>query len=414
MDTRTRRVIVIGSGGREHALCRKLSENCEVYCVPGNAGIGSASEIVDLPLETADDFEKLSAFIKQKSIELTVIGPEKYLEMGLADFLESKGHTVFGTRAEASKLESSKLFAKKFMQDYNIPTGHYQAFDDMDKLRAELKNADYPVVLKADSLAAGKGVVIPSSYEEAVDQIDFLRSFGDTIILEEYLKGTEASIMCFVDGKNIAVMPPAQDYKRAFDGDRGPNTGGMGCYSPARVPDWLMKVFYKQVAKPFMVGIQMSGIDFRGVLFVGIMYGENGLNVLEFNTRFGDPETEVTLPRLKNPLVDVLASVAKGQLQPEKLVWSTTKTVLVVMASKGYPGSYKKGMPIEITAAAERNLIHFGTSIGKSGYETSGGRVLGALGMGGSLEEARHAAYDIVRGVKFEGMHFRADICKKD
>lgn len=404
-----RKVLVIGAGGREHALCRKLKEDSYVYCIPGNAGIAAEVEVDSID---PNNFNEVEEFIRRNNINLTVIGPEKFLDMGISDFLEEKGHRCFGTGRKASRLESSKIYAKEFMRKAGIPTSNWEVYNTKEALIAAIKKSDFPMVLKADSLAAGKGVVIAKSKKEALLSVDFLFSLSDTIIVEDYVSGTEASIMCFVDNQSISLMPAARDYKRIFEADRGPNTGGMGAFAPDKsIPTAVLKSFEANVSKPFMKAIQAEKIDFRGVLFVGIMYDESGqISVLEFNTRFGDPETEVVLPLLKDSLYDILYSVTENKLIGKKISWKNKYVTLIVSAAKGYPNKPITGDKIDLSDLPPESIIHFGTQAENGVYYTAGGRVIGALGMGRSLNNARDRAYLVNQKINFEGRQFRKDI----
>lgn len=413
-----RKVLIIGGGGREYALALRLSqENAEVFVLPGNAGTEQFAANIDLPLEGAKDFEAVAERIRKEGIDLVVVGPEKYLEMGIVDFLEDRGILCFGTRKAASLLESSKVYAKEFMIRYGIPTARYHMCTSMEEVLVESTAYRYPIVLKADGLAAGKGVIICEDEMELRGAAETLFGISPKVVMEEFIRGTEASVMCFVDGETIRPMQPARDHKRLLDGDHGPNTGGMGAISgPTILPNAVAHRFDVEVADRFMDGIKDAGIDFRGVLFVGLMYRESGeVYVLEFNTRFGDPETEVVLPGIDGSLYDLLEATAKKKLSSCNLRLNGMYNAVVVLAAGEYP--YSKTVPVEIrTDAAEgemsyRNILHCGTSRDAAGrLLATGGRVLACLGSGDSLDEAIEEAYRHVRTVSFEGMRFRKDI----
>ncbi|MDO4799916.1 MAG: phosphoribosylamine--glycine ligase [Bacillota bacterium] len=416
---KAKRVLVIGGGGREHALVRALKKSPvveSVYCCPGNAGIAQEAVVVTVALDTPRGFEELALWMQEHAIDLTVIGPEKYQEAGLVDYLEERGHLVFGTNRAASLLESSKQYAKEFMLRHQIPTAESACFEDLDALLSYLDRPEthYPIVLKADGLAAGKGVIIAEEKIEARKAASSLFQISPRVLAEEFLTGTEASIMCFVDRDTIRLMQPARDYKKAYDGDEGPNTGGMGSFSPDLfLPESICERFRLEVADRFMKGIREEAIDFRGVLFVGIMYDGDRLNVLEFNTRFGDPETEVTLPRIQNDLFEVLEAVAQNRLSEIELRWNEEFAVLVVLAAQDYPAASSKGARIAFRDGVQPDhTIHFGTTGNEGEYQTAGGRVLGAMGFGATLEDARQQAYANARDICFAGVRYRKDIAK--
>lgn len=406
-----KKVLVLGSGGREHALVKKLSEDCKVYCYPGNAGIAMDAIVPSISFQGEEDFPHLLDFVQTEGIDLTVVGPEMYLEMGVVDYLEMHGQKVFGCLKSAALLETSKVYSKQFMIKHGIPTASYHTLC-VGELPAHIDDMKFPIVLKADGLAAGKGVIICQNKEDVLRASETLRAFSNELVVEEFLTGHEASIMCFVDGKTIKRMPPARDHKRLLDADLGPNTGGMGAISPdTSVPEAVLRVFDEQVATPFMKGLQKDGLDFRGVLFVGIMYEGDEVKVLEFNTRFGDPETEVTLPRLQNSLYDILMATACGCLSDQELRFDETYVSVVVLAAKEYPTA--KTSPVEIQIQGNPQLIHFGTSRSQDGrLMATGGRVLGVMGQGKSVEESLDKAYAQISCVDFVGMQYRRDIGK--
>lgn len=415
-------VLVLGSGGREHAICRGLSLSPEVkklYCAPGNPGIAQIAECVSLP---SGDNEAVADFAADKKIDLLVVGPELPLCQGVADAVRAKGIAVFGPSKAGARLEGSKDFSKQFMVKYGIPTAKYASFSDCDaalKYVADEYAAGRGVVVKADGLAAGKGVIVASNQKEAEDAVRscFSGTFGaagSLVVLEELLEGEEASILALTDGNTIVPLVSSQDHKRLLNHDCGPNTGGMGAYSPAPVvTDALMKEVTELVLNPFLKGVQAEQLDYRGIIYAGIMVTKNGPKVLEFNVRFGDPETEAILPRLKSSLFDVLYKTANGKLAQAEMVWSETPCVGVVMASEGYPGTLKKGFPIEGIADAEAAgciVFHAGTALEDGQIVNSGGRVLVVSAEGATVEDAVKNAYAGVRKIRWQGVQYRTDI----
>jgi len=416
-----KKILIVGGGGREHAIAWKLAQSPrvgEMICAPGNAGIASLCRCVPV---SAEDIAGLTALASAEKPDLTVVGPEVPLALGLTDSLEALGLRVFGPNRKCSQLEASKSFTKAFLSRHGIPTAEYREYTDASSLRADIGVFGFPMVLKADGLAAGKGVIIAEdseAAEKAVYDLMESRAFGDAgnkVVVEELLRGTEASVLCFVDGSAIVPMESAQDYKRIYDGDLGPNTGGMGTYSPSLLFDSSTsdRVF-SEILQPTLEGFRVDGLDFRGVLFVGIMLTASGPKVIEFNNRFGDPETQSVLPRLKTDLYDILEAVCDDRLSEMSIEWDAgLKAVTVVMAAGGYPGSYKKGdvisgldsLPEGVTA------FHAGTSFGEDGkILTAGGRVLGVTGTGATHEEAMASAYAGVSNITFQGAVFRNDI----
>ena len=421
------RVVVVGGGGREHAIVWKLAQSPKVdkiYCAPGNAGIALDAECVPIK---AEDIEGLCAFARESQIDLAVIGPEVPLAMGIVDEMEAAGIAAFGPNKKCSQLEASKAFTKDFLKRHSIPTAGYREFTDKQELLDAVGIFGYPMVLKADGLAAGKGVVIAETEEDARKAIEEMMgekvfgSAGDKVVVEEFLTGVEASMLCFVDEYTIVPMESAQDYKRIFDGDKGPNTGGMGTYSPSLVFDKeLEERIRREILEPTLKGFQEDGLDFKGVLFIGLMITKDGPKVIEFNNRFGDPEAQSVLMRLDSDLADIFTAVTENRLSETEMKWSDKKAVCVVMASGGYPGSYEKGKEITGLDKVDEDVVvfHAGTasdhicdaSSCRSAIVTSGGRVLGVTAVGATHEEARQKAFDNVKRISFEGMQYRNDI----
>ncbi|RMG47667.1 MAG: phosphoribosylamine--glycine ligase [Acidobacteria bacterium] len=416
------KVIVIGSGGREHALCWKIRQSRiveELFCSPGNAGI---AEIADCPPLASSDPDAVADFVARQGIDLTVVGPELPLAQGLADRIAARGRAVFGPTMGAARLESSKAFAKEFMTRYGIPTARYEIFDDADQALRYVERADLPLVVKADGLAAGKGVVVAADRDqarEAVQKMMVQGAFGNAgrrVVIEECLTGREASFFAITDGVRVIPLVSSQDHKRVFDGDRGPNTGGMGAFSPAMHLDREATAFVlEKIVGPTIKGIAKEGHPYRGVLYVGLMLTEDGPKVLEYNCRFGDPETQVVIPRLASDLVPLLAAAAQGDLSGVRVEWRREAAVCVVMASAGYPGSYPKGRKItgleRFAGRSDILVFHAGTRTGPNGeIRTAGGRVLGVTALGRNLAEARARAYAAVGEIEFQGAHYRRDI----
>ena len=414
------RVLVVGGGGREHAICWKLAQSSKIsklYCAPGNAGIADVAECVPVG---AEDIDGICAWAADNNIDLAVIGPEVPLAMGIVDRLNEAGVKTFGPNAKCAQLEASKSFTKAFLARHNIPTAGYREFTDKEELLANVGIYGYPMVLKADGLAAGKGVVIPEDEESAVAAIEEMmgdRVFGnaaDKIVVEEFLTGVEASMLCFVDHNTIVPMESAQDYKRIYDGDKGPNTGGMGTYSPSLLFDEdIEKQIREQILLPTLRGFQEDGLDFQGVLFIGLMLSEDGPKVIEFNNRFGDPETQSVLRRMEIDLLDVFTAVVDNRLNEIEIKWIDDRAVTVVLASGGYPGSYAKGKVITGLDKVDDDIVvfHAGTKFDEEGrIVTSGGRVLGVTATGATHDEARAKAYANAERIEFEGAYMRKDI----
>lgn len=415
------RVLVVGNGGREHAICWKISQSPlvdKLFCIPGNAGIQNIAECVEFQV---DDFQEITRFAKEKAIDLTVIGPETPLVLGLADSLIDEGLRVFGPDKKAARFEGSKAYSKDFMIKYNIPTAQYGVFNKAEDALKGLNRFNTPIVVKADGLAAGKGVLICENRkeaEEAVIDIMTKRQFGDAgdrIVIEEFLTGTEASLLCFVDGHNIIPMESARDYKKAYDDDKGLNTGGMGCFSPNPIYTKDLKTYIDtHILSNIKKGLRAENIDFRGVLFIGLMIENDEAKVLEFNVRFGDPETQVILPRLESDLIEIMMKVVEGNLKENDLVWSDKATVAVVMASGGYPEHYEKGMTISGLDFVDEEIMifHAGTAIKDGQVVTNGGRVLAVACLEENVEKARDKIYNNIGKIAFEKMQYRTDIAK--
>ena len=418
------KILVIGSGGREHALVWKISQSKhaeKIYCAPGNAGISEIAECVDIK---AEDFKGLVNFAKANSIGLTVVGPEVPLSNGVVDEFEKQGLKIFGPSKEAAILEGSKAFAKEFMQKNGIPTAKFQTFSDQTGAMHFISTYHSDkIVVKAHGLAAGKGVYVCQGKEDAIiaiEQIMGQRIFGqagDKVVIEEFLEGEEASFMAFSDGKTVKAMVSSQDHKRIFDNDEGPNTGGMGAYSPAPiVNEKLQKEVMEKIMQPTVDAMKKQGKLYKGVLYAGLMISNGKPKVLEFNCRFGDPETQVVLPRLESDLVEIMLACIEGNLSKTEVKWKKDASSCVVIASKGYPGNYEKGK--EIKGLKEANSIpgaivfHAGTSKSNSDGKilTNGGRVLGVTALGKTIKEAIENAYKAVAKISFDGMHFRKDI----
>lgn len=418
------KILVVGSGGREHTIVWKLKQSPKVeqlYCAPGNAGIAELAECVPVK---ADDIQGLLDFAKEKQIDLAVIGPEIPLVAGVVDQFEAAGIKVFGPSKKAAQLEGSKAFAKKIMKKYKVPTAAYETFTDLQKAKEHIFMSKFPVVIKADGLAAGKGVTVATSLVEATKALEDAmqnKVFGDsgaTVVIEECLQGEEASILAFVDGKNFKTMVSSQDHKRIYDGDKGPNTGGMGTYSPAPIiNNTMLAEIENKVIKPTIDGMAKEGADYKGVLYAGLMITKEGPKVIEYNCRFGDPETQVVLPQLDSDLVDALLACVDGTVDQLQLSWKQGAAVCVVLASEGYPGKYDKGMEIQgldmLRDKEDTVVFHAGTVLDNGVVKTSGGRVLGVTALGGDIKKAIKKAYDSVKKVQFEGMYYRKDIGKK-
>lgn len=417
------KVLIVGSGGREHAIAWKVSKServDKIYCAPGNAGIGQVAECVNIG---AMEIERLVAFAKEKAIDLTVIGMDDPLVAGIVDAFETEGLRVFGPRKNAAILEGSKAFSKELMKKYNIPTASYETFTDPEKAIAYLETSKYPIVLKADGLALGKGVLICNTKEEAKQGVNTLMlekqfgTAGDKIVIEEFMTGREVSVLAFSDGKTIQCMTSAQDHKRAKNGDQGLNTGGMGTFSPSPFYTEEVKTFCeKYVYQPTIDAMAKEGRPFVGVLFTGLMLTEDGPKVLEYNARFGDPEAQVVIPRMKNDIVDVFEACIDGTLESIDLQFEDNAAVCVVLASDGYPESYEKGIPMSgfenFDGKEGYYCFHAGTKLEGDQIVTNGGRVVGITAKGNDLKEARANAYRATEWITFKNKYMRTDIGK--
>jgi phosphoribosylamine--glycine ligase len=418
------KVLVIGSGGREHALVWKIAQSPlveKVYCAPGNPGIGRIAESVPLKV---DDLPGLLGFALREGIGLTVVGPELPLSLGIVDLFEEHGLKVFGARKNAAFIEASKAFAKDLMKKYGVPTAAYQVFSEIGPAISFLDTLGLPVVIKADGLAAGKGVIIAQTRDEAVATVTDMLSgnafgaAGSRVVIEEFLRGEEASFLAFTDGRNIVPLASAQDHKAVFDNDTGPNTGGMGAYSPAPVVTPVIhdKVM-EEVMRRTVDGMAAEGRPYRGVLYAGLMIDGDKIRTLEFNARFGDPECQPLLMRLKSDIVPVLLATAEGDISSVQLEWHDKAAVCVVMAACGYPGDYSKGDEItglDTTAGMEELFVfHAGTAEKEGRFVTNGGRVLGVTALGDTVKEAIDRAYAGVAAISWKGVHYRTDIGKK-
>lgn len=417
------RILLIGGGGREHALAWKLvqSPNVEkLYAAPGNPGMALLQKCECINLNV-DDLEGVADYAEEKSIDLTVVGPEAPLVAGLADVFKRRGLPVFGPSKAAAQLEGSKAFSKELMAKYNIPTAFFKICEDIEAAKAYVEEKGAPIVVKADGLAAGKGVVVAMTKQEALDAIDDMMgdhkfgAAGARVVLEEYMEGEEASLLAFTDGKNVVPMIAAQDHKRVFDGDEGPNTGGMGTYAPAPVMTDILRLKATElVLKPVVAAMAKEGTPYQGCLYAGLMIKGDSVKVVEFNCRFGDPETQVVLPLLDGDLAEIMLACATGTLDKVEVAWHDKAAVCVVMASGGYPESYEKGKEITGLAAAEEDkdvvVFHAGTKEADGKIVTSGGRVLGVTAVDASIKAARDRAYAAVEKIAFEKNFYRKDI----
>ena len=414
------KVAVLGSGGREHALVWKLSQSeriKEFFCVPGNPGIAQLAKCVPLPLH---DHQNLIHWANKEGISLTIVGPEDPLSNGIVDSFQAAGLKIYGPNQKAAQLESSKTFAKQIMQFYGVPTAKSASFKELGLALRYVEENGAPIVIKADGLAAGKGVTVATSIGEAEVALraslekNRFGEAGSTVLIEEFLDGEEMTLLSFVSGPDYLTMVPSQDHKPVFDGDHGPNTGGMGAYSPVpHLEKWLPEI-EKTIIEPMVKGLQQEGIDFQGILYTGLMINEDGPKVVEFNVRFGDPEAQVILPRLQNDFLEILEASTEGNLSAVKLTWKQDACVCVIAASGGYPGEYKTGFPISgLNAAVDEMVFHAGTKIVGTNLVTNGGRVLNVSSLGESLAQARFRAYERLQNIHFKDLHYRTDIASK-
>ncbi len=417
------KIMVIGGGGREHAIVwalKKSEKVSKLYCAPGNAGIAQLAECVPIPVNR---FADLIRFARDHAVDLVVVGPDDPLAAGIVDAFEEAGIPIFGPRKNAAEIEGSKIFMKGLLKKYAIPTAAYETFTDYEAALSYLRAQPLPIVVKADGLAAGKGVTVARTLEEAEEALRGMmmdKVFGESgsqVVIEEFLEGQEMSILAFVDGETVRPMVPAQDHKPVFDNDEGPNTGGMGTYTPLpHIDPALVQDAIDHIIVPTAKAMVSEGRPFRGVLFAGLMITANGVKTIEFNARMGDPETQVVLPRLKTDLVDIILEAVNGRLDQLEIEWSDEAAVCVILASEGYPASYPKGRVIsglKDAEAAGALVFHAGTSFEDGEFVTSGGRVLGVVGRGRDIAEARARAYEAAGMISFEGMHYRSDIAAK-
>jgi phosphoribosylamine--glycine ligase len=417
------RILVIGSGGREHALVWKLAASprtTKIYCAPGNPGIGEIAQCVPIGVE---DIEALCQFALDKAVDLTVVGPELPLAKGIVDLFNQKGLKIFGPTQAAAQIEGSKAFAKGLMKKYGIPTAHYAVFTDVESAKQYVQTVGAPIVIKADGLAAGKGVVVAMTLDEALAAIEMMlsdHSFGDAgarVVIEEYMEGEEVSLLTFTDGVAVVPMLSAQDHKRVFDGDQGPNTGGMGAYAPAPVmTSALLQQVMAEIVQPTVDAMGQEGMPYVGCLYAGLMITATGPKTVEFNARFGDPETQVVLPLLASDLVTVLEACIDGKLAATQVSWKDQAAVCVVMAAGGYPGEYKKGDVITGISKAQAKgalVFHAGTAGDSQQVLTSGGRILGVTAVDDHVLQAINKAYEAVGEISFPGMHYRKDIAHR-
>lgn len=413
------KILVVGGGGREHAICWKLSneDNVEkIYCAPGNAGISQVAECIAIG---DSDIDKLIDFVKENNIDLTVVGPEVPLVKGIVDRFEEEGLKIFGPNKECAQLEGSKSFSKDFMVKHNIPTAKYKEYTEIDKAISEIDSFGYPVVIKADGLAAGKGVVILENKEDALDALKEMmldKKFGEAgnkIVVEEFLKGVETSILAFVDNNTIIPMVSAKDHKKVYNNEQGPNTGGMGTFSPSEIyTDDLEKEIREKVLDRTLDGLKKDGLKFKGILFIGLMITNDGAKVLEYNVRFGDPETQSVLFRLDTDLNKIMTSIIDNKLAEIKIKYKSEQAVCVMLTSGGYPDSYEKGKVITGLENLDKDIVvfHSGTKLVDEKLVTNGGRVIGITAKANTVKDAANKVYENIKKIDFEGMHYRTDI----
>ena len=415
------KILVVGGGGREHAICWKLSNESNVekiYCAPGNAGISNVAQCVNIE---DCDIEALLQFAKENKIDLTIVGPEVPLVAGIVDEFEKENLKVFGPNKNCARLEGSKAFSKDFMIRHNLPTAKYKEYTDLNKAIAEIDEFGYPVVIKADGLAAGKGVVIPENREDAVSTLKEMMAdhkfghAGDKIVIEEFLTGVETSILAFVDNNSIVPMVSAKDHKKVFEGETGLNTGGMGTFSPSEIyTDELAQEIQEKILDKTLEGFKQDNLDYKGILFVGLMITEEGPKVLEYNVRFGDPETQSVLFRLNTDLNKIMTAIIDNNLKNIEISYSKEQAICVMLTSGGYPEAYEKGKVITGLENLDSDIVvfHSGTKFDKENIVTNGGRVIGITAKGSSLKEASDKVYENIKKINFEGMHYRKDIWK--
>ncbi|MDS1029009.1 phosphoribosylamine--glycine ligase [Bacillota bacterium LX-D] len=415
------KILVVGSGGREHALVWKLAQSPraeKIYCAPGNGGIAKLAECIPIK---AEDIDGLLSFALQEKIDLTVVGPEASLVRGIADLFQANGLKIFAPTQKAAEIEGSKSLAKILMTKYHLPTADYATFEEVGEAKDFIRKLGAPCVVKADGLAAGKGVIVAATIEEALESVENMmcgQAFGEAgakVLVEEYLQGEEVSVLAFTDGKVVRPMVWSQDHKRVYDGDQGPNTGGMGAYSPPKTySDELNRQILETVLQPIIDGLANEGRFYQGVIYAGLMLTKDGPKVLEFNARFGDPETQPVLMRLETDLIDIIEAILNERLEEIEITWKKEASVCVVLASGGYPGNYDKGMVITGLDQAEKlgdiQIFHAGTALQNGKYVTNGGRVLGVAALGKDVKTALDKAYEAVKFIDFEGMHYRKDI----
>ena len=415
------KILVVGGGGREHAICWKLSNESNVekiYCAPGNAGISNVAQCIDIQ---DSDIENLLKFAKENQIDLTIVGPEIPLVAGIVDVFEKEGLKIFGPNKECAQLEGSKAFSKDFMIRHNLPTAKYKEYTNLDEAISEIDSFGYPVVIKADGLAAGKGVVIPENREDAITTLKEMMSdkkfgnAGDKIVVEEFLNGIETSILAFVDNDTIVPMVSSKDHKKVFEGEAGLNTGGMGTFSPSEIyTDELAKEVQEKILDKTLEGFKKDNLNYKGILFVGLMITEDGPKILEYNVRFGDPETQSVLFRLDTDLNKIISAILDNNLKNIEINYSKEEAICVMLTSGGYPESYEKGKVISGLENLDSDIVvfHSGTKFDNENIVTNGGRVIGITAKGKTVKEAGEKVYENIKKINFEGMHYRKDIWK--
>ena len=415
------KILVVGGGGREHAICWKLNNESNVekiYCAPGNAGISNVAECIDIG---DSDIENLLKFAKENQIDLTIVGPEIPLVAGIVDVFEQEGLKIFGPNKKCAQLEGSKSFSKDFMIRHNLPTAKYKEYTNLDEAITEIDSFGYPVVIKADGLAAGKGVVIPENREDAITTLKEMMSdkkfgkAGDKIVVEEFLNGIETSILAFVDNDSIVPMVSAKDHKKVFEGETGLNTGGMGTFSPSEIyTDELAKEIREKILDKTLEGFKKDNLNYKGILFVGLMITEDGPKILEYNVRFGDPETQSVLFRLDTDLNKIISAILDNNLKNIEINYSKEEAICVMLTSGGYPESYEKGKVISGLENLDSDIVvfHSGTKFDNGNIVTNGGRVIGITAKGKTVKEAGEKVYEDIKKINFEGMHYRKDIWK--